>query len=118
MVINYSLEELKTLSDVIVNRYARSLDQYLKDNPNAKTIPIERKIIKVISKHIVLLESPFPLPRTQSSYEISIIKQKTRNDIEHSFNLMIYGDYVYCFRCEFLVYYNTGDSLFVVCNDH
>jgi hypothetical protein len=112
--IEYDIEEIKKLKKVVISKYVKSLDEYLKKHPTASKVPIQRRIIKLINKHLVLLDSPFPLPTMQSNVTFNVIKQKTQSDIEHSFNLYVYGDYIYCFRCEFLNYYSVGDSFFIV----
>jgi hypothetical protein len=114
--IEFDVEELRQYKKtVVVNKYINSVEEYLQHHPKATKIPIQRKIIKLVNKHLVLLENPFPIDRIfYNNINLSIIKQKVASNSDHSFSPVIYHDYVYCFRCEFLLYYNVGDSFFVV----
>jgi hypothetical protein len=119
LIIEFNKEELikyqkENPSKVIkINRYIQSLSAYLKENPEATIIRVSRRILKQINKHTLLIDSPFPYPTFSEKMEINLIKQKT-SEIENSFSLTVYGDYVFCYRCEFLTYYSPGDTLFIV----
>jgi len=114
--IEFDVEELRQYNKtVVVNKYTNSIEEYLQQHPNASKIPIQRKILKLVNKHLVLLENPFPIDRIfYNNINLSIIKQKVDSNSDHLFYPIIYHDYVYCSRCEFLLYYNVGDSFFVV----
>ncbi len=98
----------------MVNKYTKSLEEYVNQHPNATKIPVQRRFLKQINPHMVLLDQPFPIKNISYNLNLSIIKQKSNNEIEHNFNLIVYGDYVFCLRCEFLLFYKVGDSFFVV----
>jgi hypothetical protein len=114
LIINYNIEELSGLGSIKIDQYNHDLQSYLKNNPGATDIPVQRKIIKLVNKHLVLLDSQFPIPKIQQSVNLNLIKQKKGSEINHSFTLNIYEDYVYCFKCEFLTHYSIGDSLIIV----
>ncbi len=113
--IQFDIEELKRNDDVIISNDFKSIHEYMQLNPDAKKIPIQRKILKLINNHLVLLENPFPSNKIfYDNVKLRVIKEKNPNQIDHLYSLLVYGEYVYCFRCEFLVFYNVGDSLFIV----
>ncbi len=114
--IEFDVEELRQYNKtVIVNKYIKSVEEYLQLHTNANKIPIQRRILKLVNRHLVLLENPFPIDKIfYNNINLSIIRQKVSSDSDHSFSPMVYYDYVYCFRCEFLIYYNIGDSFFIV----
>jgi len=86
--------------------------QYILDNPTDQLIPIRRKVFKQIGDSIFLLDSPLPGPIVQKDIAIDI-KEQRQKSINHSFTLSITGEFIYCFRCEFLTYYSTGDVIFI-----
>ena len=42
------------------------------------------------------------------------MKVKNSQEVEHSFNLLVYKEYIYCYKCEFLTFYKIGDSFILV----
>jgi hypothetical protein len=113
--INYDINELKNLNKtIIINKYVKSLDEFIASNPNANKVPIDRKIVKLVNKNLVILDGAFPSSKFSTDFSLVLINQKKTNELNISFNLMVYGEYVYCFRCEFLTYYKVGDSLLIV----
>jgi hypothetical protein len=114
LIINFNVEELMGLENVKIDQYNHELQSFLKNNTDATIVPIQRKIIKLVNKHILLLDSPFPLSKIQQNVVFNLIKQKKGSEINHSFTLNIYDDYVYCYKCEFLTHYSIGDSLVIV----
>jgi hypothetical protein len=112
LVIDYNIDELKEYTGVI-DSYHKDLKSYLDKNPGAQKIPVQRRILKHINKHLILLDSEFPFPKTQNDVNLNLIKLKKTAEIEHAFNLLIYDDFIYCHKCEFLVYYSIGDSIIV-----
>ncbi len=85
----------------------------MRENPNVEMIPITRKIIKFINKHLVFFDSPFPYPLYQYNCNFNVIREK-RKETNNNDNLLVYGDMIYCPKCEFLIYYSIGDSLAIV----
>lgn len=115
LIIEYDLEELKSLNKpVVVNKYIKSVEDYLKEYPEATKIPLQRKMLKLVNKHLIILDGPFPIPKTTNQVNVNLIKQRITDEITTSFTLNVYGEYIYCFRCEFLTHYSVGDSLFIV----
>jgi hypothetical protein len=106
---------LKKFENVRINKYFKSVQEYLQLHPNAKKIPVQRRILRLVNKHLVLLEDPFPTDDIfYNNVNLSIIKLKINQFTENSYSLFVYRDYIYCNRCEFLIYYNVGDSFFIV----
>lgn len=112
LILEYDLDDIKDMPDLKINKIYK-LSEYIRENPELKKISIQRKIIKLISKHLLLLDAPFPFPKVDFNVNINLIKEKQSLDLDHSFNLMVYGDMVYCYRCEFLTHYKVGDSIFI-----
>jgi hypothetical protein len=113
LVIDYSSEELSNYTGRI-DAYHNNVTSYLKDNPESIKIPVQRRILKLINKHLLLLDSPFPFPKTQNEVTLNLIKLKKSNEVDHAFNLLVYDEFVYCYKCEFFIYYEPGDSLVIV----
>jgi hypothetical protein len=113
LIIDYTVEELEGYTGRIDN-YHNNLTSYLAGNPDSVKIPVQRRILKQLNKHLVFLDSAFPFEKAQNEVNMNIIKLKKNNDIDHAFNLLVYDDYVYCHKCEFFVYYEIGDSLVIV----
>lgn len=113
--IEFEIEELKKYDKVIISNNIQSIEEYLRFHPEANKIPLQRKILKFIDNHLVLLENPFPTDKIfYDNVKLTVIKEKNPKQVDNSHSLIVYGDYVYCFKCEFLIYYNVGDSLFIV----
>lgn len=96
-----------------VNIYNKTVEEYIMENPNDNMIPIKRKIIRLINKHLVFFDNPFPYPTYQYNFNFNVIREK-RKEINYSNNLLIYGDMIYCSKCEFLLYYSLGDTISIV----
>ncbi len=98
-----------------VNMYNKTIEEYIIENPNEDMIPIRRKIIKLINKHLVFFDTPFPYPTYEYNFNYNIIREK-RKEMNNNDNLLVYGDMIYCQKCEFLLYYSIGDSIATVIN--
>ena len=115
LIVEYDLEELRQLDKpVIVNKYIKSVEDYLRVHPDVTKIPIQRKILRLVNKHLVILDGSFPIPKSIYNVNVNLIKQREFNEIITPFTLTVYGDYVYCNKCEFLTHYSVGDSFFIV----
>ena len=67
LIINYNTSEFDIIKDkdLFVTKN-QTLEEYLKEVPNATEVPFERNIIRLIGNHILLLSSKFPYPRIQN----------------------------------------------------
>ncbi len=66
----------------------------------------------MVGENIFLIDFPLPGPIAQVEAGLNL-KDPTKKTIYHSFTLNVSGEYIYCFRCEFLTYYSTGDIIFI-----
>ncbi len=114
-MIEYELKDLESLNKtIVVSKYIKSIEDYLKEFPNSQTVQVRRKIVKHVNNHLVLLDGEFPTDLLTTKFSLNEIVQKTSvKDASGIYNLMIYGDYVYCHMCQFLTSYKQGDSLFL-----
>lgn len=114
--LEYYVDEIinRNLTLIKVDKEFANLKEYLEKNMNNKTVIYKRRIVKRITRNLVLLDSPFPYPTSSYKEFLSPIKSKEIETKSHSFHLIIFDDYIYCYKCEFLTFYEIGDSLFIV----
>ena len=96
-----------------VNIYNKTVEDYIKENPNSEFIPFQRKILKLINKHLIFFDNPFPFPTYEYNFNFHLIREK-KNEMSINYNFFVYADMVYCQKCDFLLFYNEGDSLLIV----
>lgn len=114
LLIEYPLVELKNLNKtVIVNKNFKGLEDYLITYPDRTVIPVERRILKLINKHLVVLDLPMPTSGFSTKFGLTYGGERKSSEINTSFNLNVFGEYIFCYRCEFMTYYNPGDYLFI-----
>lgn len=114
--VEFTVEEIRKISNnntFLLSKDHINIDNYIKSFPDAKTIKISRKVVFVLNRGFFLLDNPFPIDFSTTDFEIqprAISKKIAR----HKGVLLIKGNFVYCFRCNFLLFYSEGDSLFIV----
>lgn len=112
IIIEYEYDKIKHMPDLIVNKLY-NLSQYITEINEVTTIPVQREIISVINKNIILLDSPFPLPTVNYKVNLSLKKERLKLQLEREYDFIIYGDMVHCWYCVYLTHYKVGDTLFI-----